>query len=202
MTDRIVRCSKCNKDIFYIPNSYTMGIKIQCVSCHNNKPTVKKRPMTLSASYARMKKGIRPDIHHKYSFKSATEANFARILNFLNLDWRYEERAFTFSGYKTKPHVYIMDFEIIGHKGSCPLGFEDHNFEIGYYEVKGYMRPESRKKLRRLKKHYKEEYEKTTVILYNKYKKADIELCQKLKYNYNLYDALTKKYKEYIPEWE
>jgi len=202
MVAKLIKCSKCRKEIFYIPDGYTMGLKVQCVACHKNLSTTKKPRMTLSASYARMKKGKRIDIHPKYSFKSATEANFARILNFLNLDWRYEERAFTFDGYKTKPHVYIMDFEILGQLDTPPKGFKNHGFNPGYYEVKGYMKAESRKKLRRLKKHYEEEYKKTTIILYNKYKKVDMEFCIKLNYPYDLYDGLTKKYKEYIPTWE
>lgn len=180
-----------------------MGVKVQCPQCYKKLP-VKKQRMTLSASYARMKRGVRVGIHPTYSFKSATEANFARILNFLNLDWRYEERVFTFSDqiYKTKPYMYIMDFEILGVKADPPIGFENHKFGLGFYEVKGYMKAESRKKLRRLKKHYPDEYKNTTVILYNKYKKQDIEFCKNLQYKIDLYDSLTKTFKPHIPEWE
>jgi hypothetical protein len=201
MTDKLIKCSKCKKGIFYLSNSYTMEVRIKCVGCHGNQ-SVKKRRITLSESYSRMKKGKRLDIHPTYSFRSATEANFARILNFLNLDWRYEERVFVFNGYKRRPHTYIMDFEVMGQLKAPPKDFKDHSFKPGFYEVKGYMKPESREKLRRLKRHYKDEFNITTVILYNKYKKTDIEFCKKHEYKFDLYDGLTKQYKEHISTWE
>ena len=203
MTDKLIKCSKCRKGIFYIPEGYTMGIKITCISCKKSKSTkTKTTRRTASANYAKIKKGRRLDVHPTYSFKSPTEANFARIMNFLNLEWKYEERAFSFDGYKRKPHVYIMDFEIIGQKAPPPSGFEHHNLENGYYEIKGYMTPQSREKLRRLKRHYQEEFKRTRVVIYNKYKKQDIEFCDKVGYQHMFYDELTKIFQPLIPEWE
>ena len=197
MTNRAVKCSKCKKGIFYLPDGYKMDLKVQCVDCHKSvktKPKKKtKTKLTLSGSYAKMKKGIRPEIHPTYSFRSATEANFARIMNKLKVKWKYEERAFTFSDYKTKPHMYIMDFEITDGCTELPAGF---------YEIKGYMTPASRQKLRRLKKCYPEEFSRTTVVVYNKYKKADIAFCKKLGYKCMLYDELTAKFSKEIPAWE
>jgi len=192
MVNRAVKCSVCKKGIFYLPEGYKMDLKVTCVECQ--KGTKKKRTrQTAAASYSKMKKGVRPDIHPTYSFRSATEANFARIMNKLGVSWKYEERAFSFPGYKTKPHVYIMDFEITEGCTELPAGF---------YEIKGYMTPQSRQKLRRLKRCYPEEFSRTTVVVYNKYKKKDIELCEKLGYKTMLYDELTARFSKDIPTWE
>lgn len=194
MANRVVKCSKCKKGIFYLPDGYKMDLKVICVVCHKGNKTKKTR-QTAAASYAKMKKGVRPDVHDTYNFRSATEANFARILEKLRIKWKYEERAFMFDkfGYKTKPFVYVMDFELLSGTKEFPAG---------YYEIKGYMTPQSRQKLRRLKKCYPEDFARTTVVIYNKYKKKDIEFCEKLGYKYMLFDELTDKFSPEIPTWE
>jgi len=194
-TPRAVRCSKCKKRLFYLPDGYIMDVKVKCIDCHKGVKPKKKARQTLSASYSKMKKGIRPEVHPTYSFRSATEANFARILNYLGLEWKFEERVFTFDhgGYKTKPYMYIMDFEII--KGN-------DEFPAGFYEIKGYMKADARKKLMRLKKLYPEEFKVTTVVVYNKYKKKDIAFCDKAGYKHMKYDELTKKYSHLMDRWE
>ena len=197
---RIVCCNICGKELFYLPDDYKMAMKIVCVKC-GNKKTVKSRRgsktiKTKISNFARIKKGIRKDVHPKYCFRSPTEANFARILQYLGVEWKFEERSFTFDGYKTKPHVYIMDFELIGKK-KLPDGLE-----YGWVEVKGYMDAQSRNKLRRYKKQWPEDAAKTTVIIYSKYNKKDIEFCEKFGYKYLFYDVLTKKYATLIDTWE
>jgi hypothetical protein len=172
-----------------------MDIDVVCIACHTGKKPKSKTIRTVSSNFARTKKGIRADVHPTYHFRSATEANFARVLNYLGLQWKFEERVFSFShgGYKTKPYVYIMDFEII--KGNS-------EFPAGFYEIKGYMRADARKKFRRLKKLYPEEYKDTYVVLYTKYKKKDIEFCKRLGYQMMFYDEITKKYKDKVKGWE
>lgn len=200
---KVVHCSKCKTELFYLPNSYKMTVNVVCVRCGDNKPckTKKKTKVTAASNYSRTKKGIRKDIHLTYSFRSATEANFARILQYHNITWKYEERAFTFDGYKTKPFVYIMDFEITGAvKKNKKNTYE--GLQIGFYEIKGYMDARSRNKLRRLKKCHPEEFKTTCVVLYSKYKKKDIEFCEKLGYRYMFYGEMEKYYKELIPTWE
>jgi len=183
-----------------------MATKVVCVECAGKTGTPKKKTKTIrtaAGNFARTKKGVRKDVHPKYCFKSATEANFARILDFLGLKWKYEERAFTFvqsngESYKNRPHIYVMDFEVLpGRKKKIPSGIES-----GWIEVKGYMDAQSRSKLRRYKKHYPDEAAKTTIVIYTKYKKKDIEFCEKLGYRYIFYDALTKEYASQIPTWE
>lgn len=194
VVNKSVSCSKCGKKVFYIPSTYAMNIPIVCVECHKGvKPNKSNNIQTVSGMYARVKKGKRIDIHPTYSFKSATEANFARILNLLGLEWRYEERVFTFPDRKRKPFLYIMDFEII--KGN-------DRFFPGFYEVKGFMNSESRNKLTLLKKVHPVEAAKTTVIVYTKYRKKEIDFCQKKGYKVFCYDELTKEFSPQIKTWE
>lgn len=194
----LVSCKKCKKALFYLPDKYKLGIKVMCVECNNKIKTKPQEQKSLTASYAKMRKGIRKDIHSEYSFKSATEANFARILNRLEAEWTYEEHTFAFSafGYKTKPFVYIMDFEIKkSNPGAAVL-------PVGFYEIKGYMTGSARNKLRRLKKHYPKDAEKTTIVIYNKSKKEDIAFCEKLGYKYIFYSDLVLAFSASIPGWE
>lgn len=189
-----IRCKKCKKIIFYIPEEYDMNVKVLCTNCHDKIPAVRTSSKeTLVQKFSRIKKGIREDVHPTYSFRSPTEANFARILNLLGCEWTYEERVFTFEGYNLKPHLYVMDFVIT--KG-C------ERFRHKFYEIKGYMTSSSKQKLRRLKKQYPEEFKETSVVIYSKYNKKDIEFCNKLGYNYMFYDELSKEFKGQIPLWE
>jgi len=200
---KLVSCKKCHREIFYLPDNYKMSCKVLCVDC-GKKPTKRKTKtvkVTAAANYARTKKGVRKDVHPTYYFKSATEANFARILEYHNIKWSYEERAFTFDGYKNKPYIYIIDFQILGKPQTKKKDLLD---KLGdrFIEVKGYMNAQSRNKLRRYKKHYPEEAQNTCVVIYTKYRKADIEFCTKLGFRYIFYDNLTKHYEPLIPTWE
>lgn len=189
--DLPIRCSKCKKISFYLPKEYSINVAIVCVGCHGGKKTKIKE--TLSQKFQKIKKGIRKDIHSSYFFRSPTEANFARILQILNIEWKFEERNFSFAGYKRKPFMYIMDFEII--KGN-------KLFPSGFYEIKGYLNSNGRQKLRRLKKCYPEEFKITTLVIYTKYKKKDIEFAESIGLKYMFYDELTKKFSNNIPFWE
>jgi hypothetical protein len=194
-----IRCSKCNKTVCYIPKGYELNIDITCTSCNSTKKK-KKNINTVTANYARTKKGIREDVHPLYSFRSATEANFARLLNYWGITWRYEERSFTFSTFKKPPFVYVMDFII----DKVDKRHKDVPKEIteGFIEVKGYMNASSRQKLRRLKKEYPEEANNTTIIIYSHYNKKDKGFCERLGYKFLYYDLLQKEYKDKIKGWE
>lgn len=194
-----IRCKKCKKVIAYLPDDYVMNVKVECAKCYSGVQTKTKTKETLVQKFSRMKKGPRADVFNfqnkNYSFKSRTEANFARILNHLGIEWTYEEDDFFFSRekYKTKPYGYLMDFTIV--KGNS-------RFRSKFYEVKGYMTTNSKQRLRRLRHNYPEEADKTTVVIYSKYNKKDIEFCNKLNYNYMFYDELAKEFKDVISHWE
>lgn len=189
--DLPVRCSICKKIAFYLPTGYSLNIDIKCVSCHEKKHPPKEKK-TNSNVYSKIKKGIREDVHKSYFFRSPTEANFARILKSLKIKWKYENKLFTFDGYKRKPFSYLMDFEIT--EGNS-------RFPAGYYEIKGYMNSQSRQKLRRFKKHYPEESNNTTIVIYSKYNKKDIAFCESLNYKYMFYDVLSKEF-DALKNWE
>ena len=198
-----VHCSKCGKAIFYLLKSYKMSCKVLCIECGNKstKRVGKAIKRTAAANYANVKRGVRKDIHPTYYFRSATEANFARILQYHGFKWKFEEKTFKFTGYKTKPYMYLMDFEITSkpHKKKKDLY---KGLEKGFYEIKGHMNPRSRNKLRRLRKQHPGDSDRTCVVVYTKNNKKDIEFCEKQKFRVLHYDLLTKHYKDLIDTWE
>jgi hypothetical protein len=193
-----IKCSLCSKDLFYLPLKYEMSFDVICCECMDGKKTKSKTTKTASSNYAKTKKGIRDDVHPNAFFRSATEANVARIFELLKVEWKFEERVFTFNGRQKRPFQYIIDFEII--KANKKL--KEIGLDVGFIEVKGWMDSRSRSKIRCLKKYYPEEFKDTTVILYSKSAKKAIEFCEKVGVNYIFYDDLTKVFKDKIPNWE
>lgn len=96
--------------------------------------------------YSRSKAGRRQDLGETF-FRSSWEANYARYLNWLlekgEIDrWEYEPETFWFLEIKRGVRSYKPDFKIF-EKG------------ISYFvEVKGWMDPKSKTKLKRMKKYY------------------------------------------------
>lgn len=194
-----VYCKKCGKALFYIPDGYEMSIKVLCIDCGNNKRSSKKKQKQRTAvdNYVRIRKGKRLDVHPTYCFRSPPEANFARLLSYLGkIDWKFEERVFTFAQeeYQRGPWQYIPDFEV--KKSSHKI------FTPGFYEIKGWMNPESRSRLRRFRKHYPKEAAKMTVILQRKSEKKATKFCIKNGFRVMYIDELAKEYAEHIPTWE
>lgn len=203
LTNR-VRCSGCKTTVGFIPDSYTIGVDFLCPECNGIKKKRKKKVKavrTAAGNYANTKGGVRLDIHPTYYFRSATEANVARLFQYLGAQWKFEERTFTFSNakYKTKPWIYVMDFEItkLDKRKKLPDWLS-----MGWIEVKGWMNSQSRQKLRRLRANYPEDADKTLVILYDKYRKKDMKFCDKYGYKWITYDTLVKEYKNIIKGWE
>jgi hypothetical protein len=58
---------------------------------------------------ARGKSGIRPDISPDLYFFSRWEANFARILNFLGMRWKFQPKVFQLETQKYTPDFYLPD---------------------------------------------------------------------------------------------
>ena len=177
------------------------GAILTCPACKRKVRTRvsnTKAVRTAAGNYSRTVKGKRPDVHPTYSFKSRTEANFARILNFLGFNWKYEERAFTFEGYKRKPHVYIPDFVVTGTgKSTTELKIEE-----GIYEVKGWFNAASREKMRRLRQNYPKDADRTTIVIYSSKTKKDIDFCKKYQFKYLFYDKLCGEFSKIISGWE
>lgn len=97
--------------------------------------------------YSRCRGGKREDLGNRY-FRSAWEANYARYLDLLVEknkieSWEYEPETFRFEGVLRGPYTYTPDFRIIENDG-----------RVVWHEVKGWMDPASRSRLKRMKKHY------------------------------------------------
>lgn len=198
---RKIKCSVCGKALFFLPANYTMSFPVVCINCGEGKEAKEaksKVPTTAASLYARVKKGVRQDVHPTYSFRSATEANFARIMKYLGIGYKFEERVFPFDS-KNAPHQYIPDFELTFR----PDVTEDNReFVPGWYEIKGWMDGTSRNKLRKFKSNYPGEADKFTVIVYRRGDKTAIDFCKKMGFRYLCYDELTEKFSHRIKGWE
>lgn len=125
--------------------------------------------------YGHVKRGYRDDIPGSY-FRSAWEANYARILKLLESEgvisgWEYEPQKFYFTdyGYRRGPWVYTPDFAV----------FVDD--KVQFTEVKGRETGTDRQKWKRFRKH------------------TDYELVVVKEKDYLLLEAT---YAARIPEWE
>lgn len=122
------------------------------------------------------KQGKRKDLGNIY-FRSGWEANFARYLNFLKANgdiyhWAFEPDTFWFNNIKRGTRSYLPDFKVWETKDSKPY----------YVEVKGYMSPTCKTKLKRMKKYYPD---------------VEVRLVQKKEYN-----EIKLKMSGLIPNWE
>lgn len=61
---------------------------------------------------ARGKSGIRPDISPSINFYSRWEANFARAMNFLEVDWMFQPKRFDIGGQMYTPDFFLPEFDV------------------------------------------------------------------------------------------
>jgi len=99
-----------------------------------------------SLIYSNSNGGIREDLNSQY-FRSNWEANYARILNMLSIEWEYEKYSFSLSDGST----YTPDFKI-GEKE--------------FVELKGWLDEKSKKKI----KLFLEEYPQYDLDLIDEHK--------------------------------
>lgn len=109
---------------------------------------------TTSNSYSRARGGKREDLNNSY-FRSAWEANIARVLNYLQINWQYELRRFYFEDsvdgvLSYQPDFYLPEFDM-------------------WIEVKGWMDEKSKTRLKLFKEQYPEEYNKLMLIDQKRY---------------------------------
>ena len=90
--------------------------------------------------YSNIKKGYRTIGGQRCYFKSAWEANTARLLEFQKRTWQYEPKTFWFEAIRRGVRSYKPDFY---------LPKEDI-----YIEVKGYLDAKSKTKLKRMAKYH------------------------------------------------
>ena len=103
---------------------------------------------TTSNAYSRCKGGFRKDIG--CYFRSAWEANIARILNLFRIEWLYECKRFSFDNETNGVLSYQPDFYLPQYNK--------------WIEVKGWMDEKSKKRLELFKKYYPEEFSNLILI--------------------------------------
>jgi hypothetical protein len=132
-------------------------------------------------AYQHVKTGYRDDIG--ISARSNWEANLARVLTVHRIKWEFEPRLFTFP-IKRGNRTYLPDFYL-------PDTDE-------WVEVKGYLDPNSKMKLKRFKKFEPEEWAKLTMVISRGSRKAR-EFCEELEVpNVIYYEELAKAFKDLI----
>ena len=103
---------------------------------------------TTSNAYSRCKGGYRNDLNQY--FRSAWEANIARLLNHFNIIWKYEIKRFNFDKEVSGVISYQPDFYL-------------PQYDI-WIEVKGWMDAKSIKRLELFEKYFPCEYKKLFLI--------------------------------------
>lgn len=105
---------------------------------------------TTSNAYSRTKSGKRKDLNNQF-FRSSWEANVARILNHLNIEWEYEIKRFVFESDNElgvdsyQPDFYLSKLNI-------------------WIEVKGWLDEKSKIRLKLFREYYPEEYDNLIFI--------------------------------------
>lgn len=90
--------------------------------------------------YSHAKRGWRTIAGNRVFFRSRMEANYARYLTFLGIEWLYEPKTFWFEGLKQGVVSYTPDFFLVK--------------EDLYVECKGWMDAKSKTKLVRMAKYH------------------------------------------------
>jgi hypothetical protein len=142
----------------------------------------------------RSKIGKRKDCNNLF-FRSGWEANLYRLLSrdpaIRSLE--YEPHTFDFFefGVRRGQTTYTPDFKVT---------FEDGSYL--WVEVKGYLKPQDKTKLRRFKKWYPDEFARLVAVAPGPTAVASLffqELGVKIQWHY---PELNKQYKNVIPHWE
>ena len=105
-------------------------------------------------TYSKGKSGIRNDLNNQY-FRSSWEANFARYLNYLNIEWKYEIKRFIFKEEIRGCLSYTPDFYL-------------PKYDI-WVEIKGWMTNNAILRLNNFKTYYPEEFNKLILVDEQKY---------------------------------
>ena len=118
-------------------------------------PGGKKKPAGMPDAFRSNVQGKRTIGKKTYRFRSLWEMNYARYLEFLRrkgeiTDWEYEPTVFRFpkEAYDAGPFLYKPDFVVT-----------EVDKTRRWHEVKGWLNPSSKKKIKRFHKHFPQEGE-------------------------------------------
>jgi len=145
-----VVCANPNCKKIFIKERY-MKKRYCCNKCAME--VIGARPTSPKA--ARGKSGIREDIDKSTYFYSRWEANFARLLILLNIEWIHQPEAFDLISQKYTPDFYLPEYDM-------------------YIEIKNFLGQYSRLRHKKFNKLYPEKdlilvLKKDYLILENKY---------------------------------
>lgn len=143
--------------------------EIKLIMVKSNKTKIKNGTLNShknrSNPYSYAKGGKRKDLKDVY-FRSAWEANVARVMNHKLITWEYEPKQFIFEGIYEGAISYTPDFY---------LPSQDK-----WVEVKGWMDNKSKLKLERFKQYFPQEYSKLILINETEYKNLENEFSNKI----------------------
>ena len=135
--------------------------------------------------YARTKTGYRADLG--INVRSGWEANLLRVLKAFDIAYEFEPKIFTFPIKR-------------GNKAYTPDVYLKKSDE--WIEVKGYLDPNSKIKLKRFKKYYPKDFARLTMVISKSSKEAR-EFCAEIGVpTVVYYEDLSRTYKSSLPTWE
>jgi hypothetical protein len=141
-------------------------------------------------TYTKARGGKRKDLNNQY-LRSKWEANYARYLNYLGLEWEYEPKTFEFKEIKRGTRHYTPDFYI-------PK-------EDVFIEVKGWFTSKGETAIKRFFKYFPEKAKKLKIVLDKEFSKAYYIATEELgveKENIESYYEIEKKLSGLIKNWE
>lgn len=131
------------------------------------------------------------------SLRSTWEANVMRWLRLEGFEVLYEPRVFFFDGVKSGTVSYCPDFFVSG-KSVKHNGITIKNGS--WIEVKGYLKPQDKTRIRRWKKYYPEEFERLIAVVGSETTKA-AKFFTEMGVPVISYNGLNKEFKDVIEHW-
>lgn len=201
-----IQCAYCNKDMIltkgYIKKHNKKGFKnFYCSKeCSGFDKKGEKRPNISKSLIEHNKKygwsqvtwrgGIRKDLEHY--FRSSWEANYARILNYLDKNWSYEPETFVLNidGKKTTytPDFYLSDEDVwVEVKGFWRNDLSKKKYDV-FSETHNTILVDEEKYLE-----LQEEYKDKVLWELKRYKKVGIKLIGEVGINANRDLKIVKK---------
>lgn len=169
----------------YVLNSEEYRQMISDRQSKTMKERIKKKPNSI---YSNSKQGKREDLNNTF-FRSAWEANYARYLNYINVEWDFEPKTFIFEQIKRGTRSYTPDFY---------LTEEDR-----WIEVKGWFSSKDKTKLKRFKKYYPKEFKKITLVIKKAYEGKQAVVAKELGIDsVESYKEIKDKFGGLIENWE
>ncbi len=174
-----------------------------CIALSKTRAAINKKlselgstttPTITKPKHKKTRIGKRKDLDNVF-YRSSWEANVARVLHILHgkTNVQYEPTTFSFAqfGIIKGTVSYCPDFRVTLSDGSYI-----------WIEVKGYIKPDDKTKLRRFRKYYPDEFKKLVFITGSSTTKST-KFFESLNVPvYEFYNSLKKRYASQIPAWE